>query len=238
MRKELKVYTFDEIDSTNSEAKRQVLNGVTMPSLFVADRQTMGRGRRGKSFFSKGGLYMTLAADVGWSAEQTVKITTIAAVAVAKAIEKLTDQEVGIKWVNDIYLKGRKICGILAEAVYDNDGRIKVVIIGVGVNLNVKGFPDDISDIAGSLICPTLDKMVLAEEISHRILDIIENNSDYMEYYKARSVVLGKPIAFLKNNVWYDGVATDINDAGELVVMCDNGKTEILSSGEISLRLK
>lgn len=235
MEKRFQVYAFEEIDSTNSEAKRQVLNGISLPALFVADRQTEGRGRRGKTFFSKGGLYMTLAVNMGDSAEENVKITTIAASAVAKAIEKLTGQTVGIKWVNDIYIEGRKICGILAEAVYDKDGRIKAVIIGVGVNLNVESFPDDIKDIAGALNCPTLDKMVLAEEISRQILD---SDHDFMEYYKSKSIVIGKPIMYQKNNLWYDGVAIDINDEGGLIVKTEEGITETLSSGEITLRVK
>lgn len=237
MGKQFDVFRFDEIDSTNNEAKRQIEKGLELPALFVADRQTAGRGRRGKSFFSEGGLYMTLALTPSKVAEENVKITSIAAVAVSKALEKLTKQAVDVKWVNDIYLNDKKICGILAEAVADQDGKIKAVIIGVGVNLNVSEFPDDISDIAGTISCPNLDKMVLAEEISCQILEIMKSGSNYMEYYKSKSIVLGKTISYLKNSVWLEGVAVDINDEGGLIVKTVDGKTDTLTSGEISIRI-
>ena len=227
-------YKFDLIDSTNSEARRQVLSGIKLPALFVAKRQTAGRGRRGKSFWSVGGLYMTLALraeDIN-----TDKITTLASVATAKVIEKLSGETVGIKWVNDIYKGGLKICGILAETVTDNiTGKPLAVIIGIGANLNVNAFPKELDGIAGSLKLKGIEPYTLAEKIAETLLDMIEENEDFMEYYKSRSTVIGKDICYTKNGECYIATATNINPDGSLEVLLDDGETEILTSGEISL---
>ncbi len=234
----LQVFVFEEIDSTNSEAVRKLNEGISTPALFVAERQTAGRGRRGRSFYSDGGgLYMTLA--VNCSAENSVGLTTLAAVAVAEAIENLTGISAKIKWVNDIYVRDKKVCGILCESVTDKQsGEMYAAIIGIGINLNVKEFPNELDGIAGNLGCNQLSKNLLAAHITNRILELIESDEEYISSYKQKSLVLGKEIFYIKNDVQYDAVAADITENGGLIVKNADGSTETLTSGEITLRIK
>ncbi len=161
MCKEYDIEYFDEIDSTNNEAKRRIeaQTGTHVvcsdrPFVLVAHTQTAGRGRQGKDFYSpKGtGIYLTVACPMNCPIAGQVTVTTKAAVAVSRAIEGFFGIECAIKWVNDIYVNDRKCCGILCEAVndYEND-RLRYVIIGVGVNVYTKDWPVDIAGIAGSI---------------------------------------------------------------------------------------
>ncbi len=236
--KDIKVCVFEEIDSTNSEAVRRLREGISTPALFAAERQTAGRGRRGRSFYSDGGgLYMSLA--VNCSAESSVGLTALAAVAVVDAIEKFTGISAKIKWVNDIYVSDKKVCGILCEAVTDKQsGEMYAAIIGIGINLNVKDFPNELEGIAGNLGCNQLSKNLLAAYITNRILELLDSEEDYISLYKEKSLVLGKEIFYIKNDVKYNAVAVDITENGGLVVKNADGSTETLTSGEITLRVK
>lgn len=213
--------------------------GIELPALFVAERQTEGRGRRGRSFYSSGGgLYMTLALPVKEEAN-TVCLTTKAAVSVAKALEELTHKTVGIKWINDIYYDNKKVCGILCEAVKDpKTDSLLSYIVGVGVNFNVKKFPKHIKEIAGNIPLKTTLKEKLAAKIADNLIKSVSADEDFIEYYKTHSIVLGKEVVYSKNGTEYKATAVDINANGELIVKNLDGKEEKLSSGEITLRLK
>ena len=150
----MKYIEYKTIDSTNNEAKRLINEGkIAEPTCLSAKEQTAGRGRQGKSFFSPDtGLYMTVVFPVNCPISSQVTMTTRTACAVADAIEECTGKDVGIKWVNDIYTDGKKCCGILCEAVNDYEqGRMKFIVIGIGINVYTKEWPDDLKDIAGSL---------------------------------------------------------------------------------------
>ena len=179
---------------------------------------------------------MTMAVD--YKNTDIVKITTLSSVAVAEAIKDLTGENVGIKWVNDIYLSDKKICGILCENVKDpKTNKSLGVIIGVGVNLNVKSFPKELKGIAGSLNSNKATKNLLAAKIVNNLLNEIESDKDYIERYKKMSIVIGKEICFERNKKTYCGLVCDINENGELLVKTNNGE-EVLNSGEISVKLK
>lgn len=230
--KGVKVYAFDRIDSTNNEAVRRIKQGIKLPALFIAKSQTAGKGTRGRSFYSNGGgLYMSLAADVKDTRLQ--KLTILAAVATAQSIEKLTGKEVNIKWVNDIYLGNKKLCGILCERVQNetNDKTLGVVI-GIGINLTVEKFPEEIKDIAVNL--GNINRNKLAKEITKRIISLLSSNEDFMEYYNSKSILLGKEVSYIQNGVIHNGTAIDIDSTGALIVK-ENGETAILTSGDVTL---
>ena len=152
---ETEIAIFDRLDSPNNEGKRRLANGLQKPLLVIAAEQTEGRGRMGRSFYSPAdtGLYMSLALYAPEGFSGAVYTTTAAAVATARALETLSSLPVQIKWVNDLYLDGRKICGILTEAVTDfESGLVSGLVIGIGVNLRTPDgeFPEDIQKIAGS----------------------------------------------------------------------------------------
>ncbi len=230
------VYTFRKIDSTNSEAARKLNDGgIELPALFVTRNQTAGRGRRGRSFFSKGGLYMTLVVKP--ETENTVSLTTLVSVAVAQAIEEVCGVKVGIKWVNDIYFNGRKICGILCENICDPImGESRGIIIGVGVNLGVKTFPDGIKNIAGYLSDDNVSAETLCAKIVENIFLCIKNPENTLAKYRELSIVLGKEITYEQNGVVQIAKAVDIDPFGGLVVRSGNEETTTLSSGEITIR--
>lgn len=238
-------YHFDIIDSTNKEARRYARSGGDAPALFVANGQSEGRGRLGRSFYSPvgTGLYMTLLMDVTADrAESITRLTSLAAVAVTDALREVTNISSRIKWVNDIYIDGKKVCGILAESFFEADRRY--VALGVGINLDTSVFPADISDIAGNIGVRATDslKARLSEAVAKRILRLYAlaegGDLSYMVAYRERSAVLGRRVTFSQNGESREGVAVSVNDDGGLEVRLDNGCTVLLSSGEITVRLK
>lgn len=233
----------DEIDSTNAEARRFAMGGrCDVPVLFVAKKQTAGRGRLGRSFYSPAdtGLYMTLLLPIGDLFSSTVGLTSAAAVAVLRGTDHLTGGRTQIKWVNDILLGGKKICGILAESFLEN-GR-SYAAIGIGVNVRTEDFPEDIRQTAGSIGGIRADRADICERIVCELYDLCMGleraDRSFMEEYKARSAVLGKRVSFGSGEDMREGIAADIDGDGALLVTLDDGNRVTLNSGEITLRLK
>ena len=236
----LRVTVFDSIDSTNAEARRQAECGLASPALILAEGQSAGRGRMGRSFFSPSatGLYMSFLTEAKPDLADTVRMTTAAAVAVASAIEELCGAEVGIKWVNDIYFRGRKICGILCESFVCGDGK-RYAVIGIGINLYTEEFPKEIKDRAASLFPKAGVRNALAARITQKLCGFWEHPEDgrIIEYYRARSIVLGKRVTFCEGGVEREGVAISVDSFGALRVRTSDGEEKILTGGEISLRV-
>jgi BirA family biotin operon repressor/biotin-[acetyl-CoA-carboxylase] ligase len=150
------VHVFKSVESTNLAAKKMALDGAAAGTVVIAQEQTKGRGRMGRSFFSPpaGGIYMSFILRPGLGNAASVLITTAASVAVCKAIEAVTGISCGIKWVNDIYKGKKKVCGILTEAATDfESGRIDYIVLGIGINYNTPqaAFPAELAGVAGSL---------------------------------------------------------------------------------------
>lgn len=244
LKADIPVACYDTIDSTNNHAKRYCEkhkdNSLGTPMLFVAEHQSAGRGRLGRNFYSPSdtGLYMSLYINTDESFSDIVCMTTATAVCVCEALESLCDIKPLIKWVNDIYIDNKKVCGILCEAVTNPvTSTINGIIIGIGININTTDFPDDIKDIAVSLN-KDIDKMKLCALITDNILEMYNNISDrsFIEEYKSRSMVLGREITYTENGVTKTAKATDIDKNGGLVIF-DKNTEKTLSSGEISVRL-
>ncbi len=231
------VEVFDIIDSTNLEAKRRALAGFDSPMLLVAEEQTAGKGRMGRQFYSpkSTGLYMSYLYQPTTAFSDSVTVTAAAAVAVTRAINKLTDLKPLIKWVNDIYIDGKKVCGILTEAV---TGSKTAIIVGIGINIMTEHFPDEIASTADSLK-RKIDRNRLAAEIVKQLQILIAELPDrtFIEEYRQKSCVLGREITFIKNGIAQNGTACDIDRDGGLIVKTIDG-TVTLNTGEISLRLK
>ena len=237
------VFVFDELSSTNDEAKRRILSGDTGKQLIIASRQTKGRGRMNRSFYSPAdsGLYMSLVPECGLSFENAVFATTAAAVAVVRAVDSLTPLRPRIKWVNDIYLDGKKICGILAEAVASPDtGGLAGIVIGIGVNLTTAEFPAELDGIAASLGDFAPDRNELCAAICNELLSILAALPDrtFLDLYRERSLVLGRDLRYTEGGVTHDAQAVGIDETGGLIIRTVDGSTKTLASGEISLRLK
>ena len=171
-------------------------------------------------------------------------MTTAASVAICRAIRKVLNEEPQIKWVNDVYFRGKKVCGILTEAVSDfESGQIDTVVVGIGINYHVPedGFPEEIRGIAGS-VC-TDENMIprnsLVAAVLNELFAIYEKLSEreYMEDYRRWSNVIGKDVRFTSGDGWMDAKALDIDDDGGLLVQLDNGEKKTLRTGEITLRV-
>ncbi len=234
--RDIPIHIFQSIDSTNSEAKRRIAQGESC-CLVLAEEQTAGRGRRGRNFYSPEGmgLYMSFAVSADFSFESAVGMTAYAAVTAAKVIERLTGIKTGIKWVNDIYIDRRKVCGILTEAVSDlESGGVAALVVGLGINLQSREVPPELESLVGFLGCRGI-KNRLAAEICRELGKYNGSERSYMADYRALSVVIGKRIAYSRNGEDVRGMAVDIDDEGGLLVQRDDGGAEILRSGEISL---
>lgn len=238
-----KLCIFDSVDSTNTRAKQLAAEGCPSDTIVIANQQTAGRGRLGRKFYSPpdSGLYLSYVLRTDWRSENAVLITTASSVAVARVIQQFSGLEVQIKWVNDLFYKNRKVCGILTEAISDFEtGSIEAVVIGIGINLMTENFPDSVGQHAGSLkIDPhqTSRNMLAAAlitELSH-LEDMIQSRS-FLDEYRERSMVIGKKVSILQQggrSVEVVGIDQD----GGLIVKNENGEQEILHSGEISIRL-
>lgn len=233
------------IDSTNTRAKALAAQGAEHGTLVCASSQTGGRGRFGRKFHSPdgGGIYMSLILRPRIPAEQAVMITSMTAVAVARAIERLADVKVGIKWVNDLFIEGRKVCGILCEAGMDfESGQLEYAVVGIGVNTARAEFPEELEDIATSIgnICGhDISRSRLVAEICNCMDEMYPQlgTNAFMAESRERSVVLGKKITVLRGDSRFPATALDIDDQGGLVIETENG-TEVVRSGEISIRLE
>ncbi len=220
----------DTVDSTNTYAKQNI-SSLTLPALIIADRQTAGRGRQGRSFYSPGktGLYMTLVFETD---ENRELITPAAAVAVCSSLEKLGIKP-QIKWVNDIYIGGLKVCGILAECFLNKNK--KHIALGIGINLTTSDFPSDIPN-PGSINIDC-NKAELALMISEQFLSLTDSKYVLDEYEK-RLFVIGKEVTYSKNGTEFTATVKGINSLCNLIVCRSDGIEEILSSGEISIKMR
>lgn len=231
------VVTYSVTDSTNTRAIA-LSDTVSGNILVAAEAQTKGKGRQGKSFYSPAasGIYFSLIVHPEGGLSDVVAITSATAVAVAETIEEMTGLDPKIKWVNDIYVKGRKVCGILVQSIIKS-GRINGLCIGIGVNISTVEFPDDIASRAGSLGVE-IDREIFVARIAKKLIDFSKNVGDksYLDYYRKKSYVIGKEIKFYENNVEHFAKAIGIDDNANLIIN-ENGEIKKLSSGEITIRL-
>ena len=231
----MKIYHYETIPSTNAEAKRMILDGVR-EGVLLAKTQTAGRGRLGRNFFSENGIFMSVILAPEKISFDPGFLTSAVAVAVCRAVTE-KGFSVGIKWVNDLLLDGKKICGILTEAVSLGNQPLAYVI-GIGINVGQDEFPSEIRDIAGSLPLSKNEKNDLFFSVLSNMEAVLsEKKEDILADLKEKSVVLGKPIRFFGAKDG-EGVALDLDENGGLIVVTDQNKKIVLTGGEISVRTK
>lgn len=234
--------THEIITSTNDRAKELASAGKRNICV-IADRQTGGRGRMGRQFFSPSGcgLYLSAVLSPEVRGEDIALLTTYAAVAVLEAVEELTGVKPAVKWVNDLYLGGKKICGILAEGKIDFEtGAFDYAVLGIGINVRKTEFPEELKGIASDLETQTgvrVDRSELASALLKRLanLNTAIETRDFMKVYRENCFVLGREIDVLRGNERFSARALDVNDRGELLAEVD-GEVRVLQSGECSLR--
>lgn len=236
--KKITLYRTETTRSTNLDAKAVGKDG----ALIVADRQTGGKGRMGRDFVSeKGGVYMSLFLDIGENAADTLFLTSAAAVAVSRALDTMTNESTLIKWVNDIYLRGKKVCGILAEGVIQA-GRMKSAVLGVGVNLvGLYSMPPELENKAG-FVFESGDFEALREKFINLFLFNFtalfsggKKEEIYTEYQK-KNYLSGKTVRFSENGKMLEGKVKGIAPDISLVVLSESREYR-LRFGEAEIKL-
>ena len=234
---------FEEIGSTNDEAKRYAAE-VGGEAVFVAERQTGGKGRRGRNFNSEpGGLYLSYLHYPEASVEDAVMLTVYAAVCLCLTIEELVPEAKPlIKWVNDVRIGNKKIAGILAEGAFSQaSDRFAYAVTGIGVNLYSREYPYELQDIATD-IESECGVRVPIEELAAGLVKKLSlfNKADrrqYLEEYRDRSLVIGKRVTVLAQDSSYEALAVEITDRGELRIRLDNGEEHDLFTGEVGIKV-
>ena len=237
---------FESIDSTNEEAKRRGEAGAPDGSVYVADNQTSGKGRRGRTWISPAGedIFFTILLRPELPLSSVSMITLVAASAVSEAIDKVTGLDSKIKWPNDIVLNRKKVCGILTEMNMEIDS-VAYVVVGIGINVNRMEFREDIADMATSLKKEsghTVERAALLSEIlsaffrDYKLFLEEQNLSSFLEYYNQKLINVGREVRLIKKGEEVIRTAIGINDRGELIVRDDEGNTEHIFSGEVSVR--
>ncbi len=241
-----RIRVYDCLASTNLTLREMARDGAEHGTALLADRQSRGRGRLDHSFLSPaGGLYMSLLLRAEETALEALPLMTVrAALIVSGAVEEVTGKKPGIKWVNDLLLDGKKICGILAEAVTGRDGQLSAVVVGIGINARIRqeDFPPEIRETAGSLDpeggIPEIRNRLAAGIISRFFGEPFPERAELMRQYRERLCMLGREIDVLPSGrEEYRARAVDIDENGNLIVEKKDGRRESLSSGEIHIRL-
>ena len=240
------VLYFDTIDSTNTKAQELAEKGYPSGTLVVADKQESGKGRRGRSWVSPSGtgIFMTLMIKPDINPNNASMLTLVAALAVAKAITSVTGEEAMIKWPNDIVVNGKKVCGILTEMNAQFD-YINNIVVGVGINVHNESFPEEISQMASSLMIEAGGKrfhraQIIAETMSYfeQYYDIFLKTQDLsalVREYDELLVNRNKSVRVLDPKEPFDGKAMGITPKGELIVDTWESR-KLVSSGEVSVR--
>ncbi len=246
---QLKIEVRQEVTSTNTILKEMAKEGVAQGYVLVANSQTMGKGRSGRSFHSpaSNGIYFSVLLRPKCNPKDALLITTAAAVATVKGIKSVTGKQTGIKWVNDLFYQGKKVCGILTEASIDTTtGGLAYAILGIGINLTdgEEGFPKEIKSIAGSLYgketCEDYIKARLVAAILREFLKYYKEITErkFMADYKAYSIVMGKQVEAYTESSSEIVTVLDINQDGALIVEDKEGQCKELTTGEIRIRPK
>lgn len=240
------VLYFDTIDSTNTKAQELAEKGYPSGTLVVADKQESGKGRRGRSWVSPSGtgIFMTLMIKPDINPNNASMLTLVAALAVAKAITSVTGEEAMIKWPNDIVVNGKKVCGILTEMNAQFD-YINHIVVGIGINVHNESFPEEISQMASSLMIEAGGKrfhraQIIAETMSYfeQYYDTFLKTQDLsalVREYDELLVNMNKAVRVLDPKEPFDGKARGITPKGELIVDTWESR-KLVSSGEVSVR--
>lgn len=245
---EVQLHWFETIESTNTEAKKIAKDGAPHGTTLVADRQTGGRGRMGRSFASPAGMgiYLSMILRPECRATELMHLTCAVAVAVCNAIEEVTGFRPGVKWINDLIAKEKKLGGILTElALLPGTDKVDYAVVGIGINCYQQktDFPEELQQIAISIVEATGKRVdrchLIAAMVSHlqkMAGQLTSRKAEIMERYTADCITLGQDIYLLQNEDKIPCRALSLDQDGGLQVAFSDGSSRIVSSGEVSIR--
>lgn len=233
----MKIEYFASLPSTSHTAAEAARAGAPHLYTVVAAEQSAGRGRLSRSFFSpRGGLYFSTVLRTGLSPREYGAVTPFAAVAVCRALRSVCGVSAQIKWVNDLLLDGRKICGILAESGVDANGEA-YILLGIGINTGNTAFPPELQAVAGSVPCADTDALLREILVQLREIEAAVHRADWLEEYRESSCVLGRCVTLYEGESSREGVALDVRADGALLLRLSDGERVFVNGGEISLRV-
>ena len=234
----------EKLDSTNTHARELARQGAAAGTVIIAQTQSAGRGRLGRSFHSPAdtGLYFSLILRPDCKPEQLMHLTCAAAVAACDAVERACGLRPGIKWINDLTLEGKKLGGILTELSFSTDGRVSSAVIGIGINVKKKSFPRELQPIACSLadFAPQPELSALAAELMLSLEEmsrcLLSDRAGLMDRYRKDCITTGRQVRVIGADSIRIGLAEAIQDDGSLQVLFDDGQRKTVNSGEVSVR--
>ncbi len=244
----VRLHVFDSVTSTNDLLRDAAANGAPEFTVFAAKQQTAGKGRQGRQFYSppQTGLYLSILFRPQIRPEDTLALTPMAAVAAADAVEQCTGQKVQIKWVNDLLLGGKKICGILAESQFSDADTLDYVIVGIGINLlePPQGFPPEIKDIAGAVYPQNADAEAAFRDCAAALISALMREyrglteKRYLAGYRSRLCMLGQTVTVCENGTERPAQALAVDDDLRLLVRYPDGTEQWRATGEIRIRIQ
>lgn len=241
------VQLLEEVDSTNTRAKQLAAQGAPHGTVVIAGRQSGGRGRLGRQFSSpNGGVYLSVLLRPQEAASELLHLTAAVAVAVRRAISDCCDLQTDIKWMNDLLIDGKKVCGILTElATEAGSGMLEYAVIGMGINCNTRmeDFPEDVRSKAASLCSArgrTINPNELASALVRRLYEmdacLQTQRANYLAEYAAACITIGKDVLLLRGGESREAHALGIDAHGGLLVRYADGTTATVNAGEVSVR--
>lgn len=240
------IHFFDTIGSTNTAARQMALGGAPHGTVLIADSQTGGRGRMGRSFHSPAGsgIYLSMLLRPERPAKDLMHLTCAAAVAAADGIQAATGLRPGIKWTNDLVVGQKKLGGILTELSVNSNGHVDWAIVGIGINCcqNAADFPEEIREIATSVHLCTgkiIHRAAVIGEILvalQRMWDDLADPQATLARYRRDCITVGREISLVRGDEVRHGKALDVDENGALVVQFSDGQIKAVNSGEVSVR--
>lgn len=238
---------FEEIDSTNDHLKRIARTGAPHGTVVIADHQTGGHGRRGRTFLSPEGvgIYLSLLIRPNCDIQDLMHLTCATAVAMCDAVENAVGFRPGIKWTNDLVYQKRKLGGILTELGFNAQGQVDYAIIGIGINCcqSESDFDPEIRSIAGSLTMvsgKSVDRSRVAAAMMDALyrmdLALLQNKENMLKQYRENCITLNQEVSLVRGDEVRHGYALSVDTEGALIVRFEDGHTEAVSSGEVSVR--
>lgn len=236
--------TLDTVDSTNLLAKKLAMAGAVHGTAVVAQTQTAGRGRMGRSFLSpEGGIYLSVILRPRGGLKQLMSLTAHLAVAACDAVEEATGFRPQVKWLNDLVAGRKKLAGILAETVLGKDGAAEAVICGIGINCAAPAaaFSQEVREMATDLLAVTgkePDRDLLTGLLIRNILRICDGDFPelLMARYRKDCITVGREVRVVRGDETFTATACAVSDDGALLVVTESGETQRIFSGEVSVR--
>ena len=240
------LYWYDAIDSTNTRAKLLAKEGAPHGTVLIAGHQTGGRGRMGRVFQSPEGMgvYLSVILRPNCVPEKLMHLTCAAGVAMCEAVEKASGVKPQVKWINDLVISGKKLGGILTEMSVDK-GSVEYAVVGIGINClqtqedfhpEIRSIATSLSQVSGRRIDPAKLAAVMVEALWKIDAVLLTEKAHIMDAYKANCITLGKEIQVIRGDSVRPGKAIDLDDDGGLLVEFPDGSSQIVASGEVSVR--